>query len=75
MDKYNNTFFVLYFLTNGGFDMGKVHGDINFFKHFIKKLEISKELKSLLIEIMSDSTNKPYLENNIEELKTLTKKI
>lgn len=75
MDKYNNTFFVLYFLTNGGFDMGKVHGDINFFKHFIKKLEISKELKSLLIEIMSDSTNKPYLEDNIEELKTLTKKI
>jgi hypothetical protein len=24
---------------------------------------------------MSDSTNKPYLEDNIEELKTLTKKI
>ena len=55
--------------------MRKVHGDIKFFKRFIKKLKISKELKSLLIEIMSDSTNKPYLEDNIDELKTLTKKI
>ena len=75
MDKYNNTLFVLYYLTNGGFDMRKVHGDINFFKKFIKKLKISKNLKQLLIEIMSDSTNKPYLEDNIDELKTLTKKI
>ena len=75
MDKYNNTFFLLYFFTNCGFDLRKTHGDIEFFKFFIKRLKISKELKNLLIEIMSDSTNKPYLDDNIDELKTLTKNL
>lgn len=69
MDKYNNTFFMLHYLCNQDFTLGKVHGDIDFFKSFIPKLNISQNLKNLFMEIMSDSTNKPYLNDEIDELK------
>ena len=39
-------------------------------EEYIKMLNISKELCELLIEIVSDSENKPYLGNYIDELKS-----
>ena len=70
MDKYNNSFFLLYYLSNKAFLPSKVHGDIDFFKSFILNLNIQPNIKKLFLEIMSDSTNKPYLDNNIDELKS-----
>ena len=70
MDKYNNLFFLLYYLSNKAFLPSKVHGDIDFFKSFILNLNIQPNIKKLFLEIMSDSTNKPYLDNNIDELKS-----
>ncbi len=70
MDKYNNSFFMLYYLCNQSFKPSQAHGDIEFFQSFISKLNISNNLKNLFIEIMSDSTNKPYLDDNIDELKS-----
>jgi serine/threonine protein kinase len=51
MDKYNNSFFMLYYLCNQSFKPSQAHGDIEFFQSFISKLNISNNLKNLFIEI------------------------
>ena len=53
--------------------MGRVNNYVQgdkIIEEYIKKLNISKELCELLIEIVSDSENKPYLRNYIDELKS-----
>ena len=64
---------MLHKISMPSFDMGRVNNYVQgdkIIEEYIKKLNISKELCELLTEIVSDSENKPYLGNYIDELKS-----
>lgn len=73
LDIVSNVLFMLHMISIPSFDIGRVNnylpGD-KIIEEYIKILNISKELCELLTEIVSDSKNKPYLENYIDELKS-----
>ena len=73
LDIISNVLFMLHKISMPSFDMGRVNNYVQgdkIIEEYIKKLNISKELCELLIEIVSDSENKPYLGNYIDELKS-----
>lgn len=73
LDIVSNVLFMLHKISMPSFDMGRVNNYVQgdkIIEEYIKKLNISKELCELLIEIVSDSENKPYLGNYIDELKS-----
>lgn len=73
LDIVSNVLFMLHKISMPSFDMGRVNNYVQgdkIIEEYIKKLNISKELCELLTEIVSDSENKPYLGNYIDELKS-----
>lgn len=68
LDKFSNLIFMLHHLVENSFELDTIYNNYNYLKKFVNSLVISRNLKELFLEILSDSTNKPYLEDEIDEL-------
>lgn len=68
LDKFSNLIFMLHHLVENSFELETIYKNYEYLKRFVNSLVISKNLKNLFLEILSDSCNKPYLEDEIDEL-------
>ena len=68
LDKFYNLIFMLHHLFENSFELETIYKNYDYLKKFVNSLIITKNLKELFLEILSDSVNKPYLEDEIDEL-------
>lgn len=77
IDIMSNTLNMLWLITEDPFLKKEllIYNNNNYIEEYIKKLILPKEAKSLLLEIVSDSVNKPYINNDLDVLMTEEKLI
>ncbi len=77
LDKMSFTLNALYLLTGGIFSRNAMqyYSDDEYIEDIINELAIPKSARELLLELVSDSTNKPYINNDLDCLKSEQKYI
>lgn len=68
MDKFTNLIFTLYNLVEDSFELEDIHRNYDYLIDFVHSLDVARHHRELFLEILSDSTNKPYIEDNLDDL-------